>query len=61
MKGLIIVSTVLVQEQNLGQLMARWRSHAPSPAPARTGSAEANRPLQAVMTAKEREDIHEAS
>jgi len=25
MKGLIIVCTVLVQEQNLGQLFARWR------------------------------------
>ena len=44
MKGLIIVGTVLVQEQNLGQLMARWRGHAPSPAPARTGSVEADRP-----------------
>jgi simple sugar transport system permease protein len=61
MKGLIIVGTVLVQEQNLGQLMARWRGQAPSRAPARTGSAEAIRPPQAVTTAKEREDIHEAS
>jgi len=60
MKGLIIVGTVLVQEQNLGQLMARWRRQAPSPGPARTGSAEAIRP-QAVMASKEREDIHEAS
>jgi simple sugar transport system permease protein len=60
MKGLIIVGTVLVQEQNLGQLMARWRRQAPSPRPARTGSAEAIRP-QAVMASKEREDIHEAS
>ena len=25
MKGLIIVGTVLVQEQNLGQLLTRWR------------------------------------
>ena len=25
MKGLIIVCTVLVQEQNLGQFVARWR------------------------------------
>ena len=30
MKGLIIVGTVLVQEQNLGQLMARWRNQAPN-------------------------------
>ena len=60
MKGLIIVGTVLVQEQNLGQLMARWRRQAPSPGPVRTGSAEAIRP-QAVMASKEREDIHEAS
>ena len=61
MKGLIIVGTVLVQEQNLGQLMARWRRQAPSPGPARTRSAEAIRPPQAVMASKEREDIHEAS
>jgi len=61
MKGLIIVGTVLVQEQNLGQLMARWRRRAPSPGPARTGSAEAIRPPQAVIASKEREDIHEAS
>jgi simple sugar transport system permease protein len=61
MKGLIIVGTVLVQEQNLGQLMARWRSQTPSPAPPRTGSAETIRPPQGVMASKEREDIHEAS
>jgi simple sugar transport system permease protein len=61
MKGLIIVGTVLVQEQNLGQLMARWRIQAPTPAPVRTGSAEANRPREAVMAPTEREDIHEAS
>ena len=62
MKGLIIVGTVLVQEQNLGQLLARWRGQAPPPAPARTGSAEAIiRPSRTVMASKEREDIHEAS
>ncbi len=61
MKGLIIVGTVLVQEQNLGQLMARWRIQAPTLAPMRAGSAEANRPREAVMASTEREDIHEAS
>ena len=40
MKGLIIVGTVLVQEQNLGQLMTRWRSAASPAAPARAGSAD---------------------
>jgi simple sugar transport system permease protein len=61
MKGLIIVGTVLVQEQNLGQLMARWRIQTPTLAPTRAGSAEANRPPQAVMASTAREDIHEAS
>jgi len=61
MKGLIIVGTVLVQEQNLGQLLARWRSSAPPPAPARTGSVESPRPSRTVITTTTREDIHEAS
>ncbi len=61
MKGLIIVGTVLVQEQNLGQLMARWRIQPPTFAPTRAGSAAANRPPEAVMASTEREDIHEAS
>ena len=61
MKGLIIVGTVLVQEQNLGQLLARWRSQAPTLARERTGSAETNRPHEAVMASTAREDIHEAS
>ena len=61
MKGLIIVSTVLVQEQNLGQLMTRWRSVAPIRAPALAGSAEAPRPPSAANAAIEREDIHETS
>ena len=61
MKGLIIVGTVLVQEQNLGQLMARWRIEVPTLAPTRAGSAAANRPPEAVMASTEREDIHEAS
>src|SRR4029077_15926481 len=62
MKGLIIVGTVLVQEQNLGQLLARWRSQAPPPAPTmRTGSVEPSRPPRTITTSNEREDIHEAS
>jgi hypothetical protein len=50
-----------VQEQNLGQLLTRWRDQAPPPAPAQTGSVEANRPPPAKMTSTAREDIHEAS
>jgi simple sugar transport system permease protein len=61
MKGLIIVGTVLVQEQNLGQLFARWRSSAPSPPPTRTGSVESSRPPTTNAISKAREDIHEAS
>jgi simple sugar transport system permease protein len=61
MKGLIIVGTVLVQEQNLGQLLTRWRSQAPPPSSMRAGSVEAHRPPQKTMTSKAREDIHEAS
>src|SRR6202790_3920976 len=61
MKGLIIVGTVLVQEQNLGQLLTRWRSAAPPPSSMRAGSGEAHRPPQKTMTSKAREDIHEAS
>ena len=61
MKGLIIVGTVLVQEQNLGQLLTRWRGHAPLPPPTRAGPVEVYRPPQVNMTSKTREDIHEAS
>jgi simple sugar transport system permease protein len=61
MKGLIIVGTVLVQEQNLGQLLARWRSSAPPPAPARAGSVESPRPPRTITNTVTREDIHEAS
>jgi simple sugar transport system permease protein len=61
MKGLIIVGTVLVQEQNLGQLLARWRSSASPLAPARTGSVEVHRPPPTIATSTAREDIHEAS
>jgi simple sugar transport system permease protein len=59
MKGLIIVGTVLVQEQNLGQLMARWRGGPLAPAPPRTGSVGTARPKNVVTTSNAREDIHE--
>jgi len=61
MKGLIIVGTVLVQEQNLGQLLRRWRGQAPPPPSTRTGSVEVHRPPQTIRTSNVREDIHEAS
>jgi len=61
MKGLIIVGTVLVQEQNLGQLLTHWRSAAPPDAPRWAGSVEANRPPDVVTTSNVREDIHETS
>ena len=61
MKGLIIVGTVLVQEQNFGQLLARRRSLAPSAAPALTGSAGPARPPSAAEAPIEREDMHETS
>jgi simple sugar transport system permease protein len=59
MKGLIIVGTVLVQEQNLGQLLSRWRG---GPlAPALAGSVGTARPPSAVKASTLREDIHETS
>jgi simple sugar transport system permease protein len=61
MKGLIIVCTVLVQEQNLGQLLARWRFSAAPDANAEAGSAETNRPLSAPRAPFAREDLDEAS
>jgi len=61
MKGIIIVGTVLVQEQNLGQLLRRWRGAAPVAAPARTGSAGPSRPPDVAMASNAREDIHETS
>ena len=60
MKGLIIVCTVLVQEQNLGQLVARWRLPAAKRA-SETGSAEPVRPLSALNAPFAREDLDEAS
>jgi simple sugar transport system permease protein len=61
MKGLIIVCTVLVQEQNLGQLLTRRRIPLPSPAPSQPGSAEFNRPRSASNAPIVREDFNEAS
>jgi simple sugar transport system permease protein len=61
MKGLIIVCTVLVQEQNLGQLLARWRHGAAPNAPVLPGPADAVRPRGATTTAIPREDLDEAS
>ncbi len=59
MKGLIIVGTVLVQEQNLGQLLARWRGVPLAPQPALPGSVETARPPNAAKASTVREDIHE--
>jgi simple sugar transport system permease protein len=60
MKGLIIVCTVLVQEQNLGHLVSRWRLSTPKHA-RKTGSAESVRPLSASNAPLAREDLDEAS
>jgi simple sugar transport system permease protein len=60
MKGLIIVCTVLVQEQNFGQLIARWRLPAAKRV-SETGLAEPVRPLSAVNASFAREDLDEAS
>ena len=62
MKGLIIVGTVLVQEQNLGQLMTRWRGGR-SPRTRRRGP-DRSRPLGRQTPQRRhpiREDIHETS
>ena len=61
MKGLIIVCTVLVQEQNLGQLFGRLRRIAPPSARESAGSAELARPPGVLETLKVREDLDEAS
>jgi simple sugar transport system permease protein len=60
MKGLIIVCTVLVQEQNFGQLIARWRLPAAKRV-SETGLAEPVRPLSTVNAPFAREDLDEAS
>jgi simple sugar transport system permease protein len=60
MKGLIIVCTVLVQEQNLGQFVARWRLPAPKRA-SETEAADSVRPLSTLNAPFAREDLDEAS
>jgi simple sugar transport system permease protein len=61
MKGLIIVCTVLVQEQNLGQLLAGWRRSVSPPAPRPAGLADPDRPRSVATAAITREDLDEAS
>lgn len=61
MKGLIIVCTVLVQEQNLGQLVARWRFRRSGEAQADPRTAEPRRPPSAAKAQFAREDLDEAS
>jgi simple sugar transport system permease protein len=61
MKGLIIVCTVLVQEQNLGQLVARWRFRPSPQAGAGVVSADISRPPGAKTAHFAREDLDEAS
>jgi simple sugar transport system permease protein len=58
---LIIVCTVLVQEQNLGQLVARWRFTRRAKAGAGAGTAEPVRPPSAAKAQFAREDLDEAS
>lgn len=60
-KGLIIVCTVLVQEQNLGQLLTRRRSHALSPATSQPGSVDLSRPRSSAKAPIARENLNEAS
>ncbi|MBV8963290.1 MAG: ABC transporter permease [Hyphomicrobiales bacterium] len=61
MKGLIIVCTVLVQEQNLGPFLTGWRRKALLAAPGPTRSAENGRPRSLETLAAAREDFDEAS
>ncbi|WP_407148372.1 ABC transporter permease [Bradyrhizobium sp. ORS 86] len=61
MKGLIIVCTVLVQEQNLGQLFARWRFSRSAEVKAEPKTAEPDRPSSAAKAQFAREDLDEAS
>ena len=61
MKGLIIVCTVLVQEQNLGQLLARWRHRKSGDAQADPRTVETHRPPSAAKAQLAREDLDEAS
>ncbi|HLZ03408.1 MAG TPA: ABC transporter permease [Bradyrhizobium sp.] len=61
MKGLIIVCTVLVQEQNLGQLIARWRFSRTREGGADPKTAESARLPSAAKAQFAREDLDEAS
>ena len=60
MKGLIIVGTVLVQEQNLGQVLAGWRRSASSPTPGAAGKTDPDRP-RGVANGLAREELDEAT
>jgi simple sugar transport system permease protein len=61
MKGLIIVCTVLVQEQNLGRLIARWRFSRSPRANVDPKTAESYRLPSAAKAQFAREDLDEAS
>jgi simple sugar transport system permease protein len=61
MKGLIIVGTVLVQEQTFGQLIARWRFSRSHERVADPKSADADRLSSAAKAQFAREDLDEAS
>ena len=61
MKGLIIVGTVLVQEQTLGHLIARWRFGRSRGLPADPKSADLDRLPSATKAQFAREDLDEAS
>src|SRR5215831_12271723 len=61
MKGLIIVCTVLVQEQNLGQLISRWRFNRSRDADVDPKTAESYRLPSAAKAQFAREDLDEAS
>jgi simple sugar transport system permease protein len=61
MKGLIIVCTVLVQEQNLGQLISRWRFNRSREANVDPKTAESYRLPSAAKAQFAREDLDEAS
>ena len=61
MKGLIIVCTVLVQEQNFGQLFARWRFSRSPEANVDPKTAASYRLPSAARAQFAREDLDEAS
>jgi len=61
MKGLIIVGTVLVQEQNIGSLIARWQFGRARQAGADPKTADSSRLPSATKAHFAREDFDEAS